>query len=350
MNQKKLRYIKYEDIKEKSVYYLAFNFINEFIQKLNSKSLLFYPLLLIDNGINYFGDDSTNNNDTVYGFGMDTLNNIKIHLNDLIPEAFFEYEDNNNEINAENGFNYKGYGAIFLNKARLLKGYNKSPELYEYKNDEEKIESKSYAVKISKTLKHESFCYNNYIYDSPKGIQSPIKFFNNKNKLVNILPKDSNCINNQLILKCSQEFGKGESGKFFEYFFGLYEGKLIIDLIFEINDISKLYDSIDYYVKESLDDIKKYITMKYILRKKGINYTDSQEISLSEENKKLENLCSKNKENITTLYDTILKSSDTVDNFYFISESDKEIKGYDYYLEKAFLEKDIIKKLLIVEN
>ena len=27
------RYIKYEDIKEKSVYYLAFNFINEFIQK-----------------------------------------------------------------------------------------------------------------------------------------------------------------------------------------------------------------------------------------------------------------------------------------------------------------------------
>ena len=64
----------------------------------------------------------------------------------------------------------------------------------------------------------------------------------------------------------------------------------------------------------------------------------------------MENLCSKNKENITTLYDTILKSSDTVDNFYFISESDKEIKGYDYYLEKAFLEKDIIKKLLIVEN
>ena len=48
---KKLRYIKSKNIKEKSVYGLSFKFIKEFIQKLNSKSLLFYPLLLLNNGI-----------------------------------------------------------------------------------------------------------------------------------------------------------------------------------------------------------------------------------------------------------------------------------------------------------
>ena len=45
-------------------------------------------------------------------------------------------------------------------------------------------------------------------------------------------------------------------------------GYLIIDLIFEINDVSKLYDSIDYFVKDNFYDIKKYILMKYLLEKK----------------------------------------------------------------------------------
>ena len=46
---KKLNYVKLKDIKKKSVYGLSFQFINEFIEKLNSKSLLFFPLLLQNN-------------------------------------------------------------------------------------------------------------------------------------------------------------------------------------------------------------------------------------------------------------------------------------------------------------
>ena len=343
---KKLRYIKSKDILKNSIYDLAFNFLNEFINKLNSKSLLFYPLLLIDNGLHYFGNDSTNNNNTVYGFDMQSSDNIKNHLRNLIPEVFFEFEEEEKDFKVDNEFNYKGFGAIFLNKARILKNYDKSPESYVYSNNNEMIESKSYAVKVSKTLMHETFCHNNYIYKSPKGVQSPLRFFTNNNRLVTIVPKNSNLNNknNKLFLKVSKEFGKGESGKFFAYFFGQYDGDLIIDLIFEINNVSKLYDSIDYYVKENLDDIKKYISMKYLLQKKNINYEDKKELSLTEENKELENLCIKNQENVNNLFDETTKSSDNVEDYYFICEYERESKGYDYYMEKAFSEKDLFQK------
>ena len=131
---KKLRYIKTKDIIKNTVYDLAFNFVNEFINKLNSKSFLFYQLLLIDNGLYYFGNDTINNNDIVYGFNMQTSDNIKNHLRNVIPEVFFEYEEEEEEkeFKVDNGFNYKGNGAIFLNKARILKNYDKSPEYYVY--------------------------------------------------------------------------------------------------------------------------------------------------------------------------------------------------------------------------
>ena len=341
---RKLRYIKTKEIIKNTVYDLAFNFVNKFINKLNSKSLLFYPLLLIDNGLYYFGNDTTNNNDTVYGFDMQTSDNIKNHLRNSLPEVFFEYEEEEKDFIVDNGFNYKGFGTIFLNKARLLKNYDKSPESYVYSNNKEMIESKNFAIKVSKTLMHETFCHNNYIYKSPKSIQSPLKFFTKNNRLVTIVPKNSKVNNNKVFLKASKEYGKGESGKFFEYFFGQYDGNLIIDLIFEINDVSKLYDSIDYYVKENLDDIKKYISMKYLLQKKKIIYEDKKGLSLNQENKELEKLCNINKENVNNLFNEILKSSDSIDDFYFIYEFEGETKGYDYYMKKIKTEKDIFQK------
>ena len=47
----KLKYIKRKDIKSKSVFGISFHFLEEFIEKLNSKSYLFYPLLLLDCGL-----------------------------------------------------------------------------------------------------------------------------------------------------------------------------------------------------------------------------------------------------------------------------------------------------------
>lgn len=112
---------------------------------MKSNSALFYPLLLLNNGEYYY------QNKSIYGFDTQNYDNIKYHLNDLIPEAFFEIKDGFSEISSysyDYGFNYEGLGIVFLNKDSLLRNYNKSPELFEYNNlyDEKKV--KSYAVKF----------------------------------------------------------------------------------------------------------------------------------------------------------------------------------------------------------
>ena len=49
------------------------------------------------------------NNESVYGFDVQNCDNIKSHLYDLIPEIFFEIEDEVLDIT-----NSKGYGIILL--------------------------------------------------------------------------------------------------------------------------------------------------------------------------------------------------------------------------------------------
>ena len=337
---KKLRYIKSKNIKEKSVYGLSFKFIKEFIQKLNSKSLLFYPLLLLNNGIYCY------NNESVYGFDVQNSDNIKSHLYDLIPEIFFEIEDEVLDITySEYGFNYKGYGIIFLNKSVVLKNFKNNPELFEYTNKFEEKEFKNYSVKVSKTLIHEGFGHNKYIYNSSKNIDSPLKFFNSENEIVTVVSPFSINYDNKFILKGSKP-NKGESGRFLEYFFGHFENKLIISLIYELDDISKLYDSVDYFVKDNLFEIKKYIILKYKLKNKGIIYKDNDDnMNLEEENKKMEMIFN---EKFTNELDNInaelfenSKSKDDLSKVYFLKY---EIKGYDYYMNKVKEETDLAKK------
>ena len=333
-DSKKLRYIKRKNIKDNSVYGLALKFIENFINNLNSKSFLFYPLLLLNNGIFYYRKDS------VYGFDVQNCENIKAHLNALIPEIFFEIEEEVTDITKyKNGFNYIEFQMIFINRSTLLKNFTKSPESFEYSNDDEKKLVKSYAVKVSKTLIHEGFGLNQYIYNSSRNI--PLKFFSEKNDLVSIVSPHSGLVNNDVILT-GFEPNKGESGKFLEFFFGHYRSKLIISLMLEIDDISKLYDSIDYFVKEDLTEIKKYIVMKYVLKNKRINYVDDPQLNLEEENKKLEKIFNEHYINDLNdmkceVFENIKLNCDS-NNVYYMTKS--EIKGYDYYRRKANEAKD----------
>ena len=135
--QRKLVYIKNkkDKILPKSVFGICFNFINEFIKNLTPQSYLFYPLLLLDSGIYEASERKT-----MYGFNMETCEIIKSHLNELIPEVFFVYEKNVDFLKKEEGFNFKGYGVIFINKLLALNNYVKDPALYEYNDiNEERI-------------------------------------------------------------------------------------------------------------------------------------------------------------------------------------------------------------------
>ena len=88
-----------------------------------------------------------------------------------------------------------------------------------------------------------------------------------------------------------------ESDKFFEYFFGKYDdNKLIIDLIFQIDYIGNLLDNVDYFVKEDLDELKKYIINKYKISNYNDTKYDDKNLTFEQENIKMEEIIS-DKEN-----------------------------------------------------
>ena len=138
-NNSKLDYIKTEELNKNSVFGLCFQFLRDFVTNLNSKSEIFYPLLLLDSGLYYNGRNST------YGFDFQSCENIKNHLTDLIPEVFFIFEKKY-LLQEEKGFTYKGYKIIFLNKLAILNNYHGKP----LEKDKNEREAKHYATRTSK--------------------------------------------------------------------------------------------------------------------------------------------------------------------------------------------------------
>lgn len=121
---------------------------------------------------------------------------------------------------------------------------------------------------------------------------------------------------------------------------------IIFHTLFEIDDISKLYDSVDYFVKDDLSEIKKYITMKYVLKNKGYNYQENNDYNLEEENKNLESVFNNEyKVDISNIKNKIFdrsKSNDDISEVIFSSKS--QIKGYNYYRNKVNEESNLSKK------
>jgi hypothetical protein len=65
-----LEYIKVNNVHKNSLFGLSFKFLEDFIDNLNVKSELFYPLLLLDNGLFYHNDKYS------YGFGLESCDKV----------------------------------------------------------------------------------------------------------------------------------------------------------------------------------------------------------------------------------------------------------------------------------
>ena len=346
--QSKLVYIKNrkDKILPKSVFGISFNFISEFIKNLTPQSYLFYPLLLLDSGIY-----EASGNKTIYGFNMETCEIIKNHLKELIPDVFFLYEKKVDFLKKEGGFNFKGYGVVFINKLLSLNNYEKDPALYEYNDIKEERINKHYGMRVGKTMLHESFCHNKFIFEFKTGYESPRNFYNAEMKLIEIVPINSKYYTDNYF-RASENATKGESGKFFEYFFGLYYGNLIIDLIFEVNYIGKLIDNVKYFLKEDLDIIRNYIILKHLITQKNIKYDewDNKE-SLENEIITMEKLINEFQSNMLKKIqgkedinkDNNKKNYDSLTDIEFIEKEDNSeiYKGYDYYRKKASEAKNV---------
>ena len=377
----KLKYFKNKENKilPKSVFGICFNFIKEFIKNLTPQSYLFYPLLLLDSGV--YVDSEQN---PIYGFNMETCEVIKSHLNELVPSVFFLYEEEVTLVKKEGGFNYKGYGIVFINKLLALNEFEKDPALFEYEDEktedektkdektkEEKTEdektkdeitkdektkdeknkderiNKHYGMRVGKTMIHESFCHNKYIFQYKAGYESPTNFYNAEMNLIKIVPVGTPIYTNNY-LPVAKEKNKGESGKFFEYFFGLYYGELVIDLIYKVNYIGKLIDNVKYFAEKDLNIITQYITYKHLIYEKKIKYNEwNNNESLENEITTMKKLINEHQSKILKIIQPKVKEEDIKQNaikkpdilsgYKFIEEKNEpeEYKGYNYYKKKV---------------
>ena len=146
-------------------------------------------------------------------------------------------------------------------------------------------------------------------------------------------------------LKVLDQNLKGES-RIIEYFFGTFDGKLTIDLIYELDNVAKLYDNVDYFVKDNLSELQKYIINKYKIIYYKINYQESN-ISFEEENKLMEETIKIYEEKIpptsrlgyhdeNNQKENMFISKKNIIFFEKVENSDEKNKGYEFYRKKLF--------------
>ena len=331
-----LEYIKVNKAQKNSVFGVSFKFLEDFIDNLNSKSELFYPLLLLDNGLFYHNEKPS------YGFDFESCDKVKNHLRNLIPDVFFVYKIDS--INEEKGFNYNEMKTVFLNKLTVLNNYKGNP-----KNEDSNTKIvKHYAMRISKLFMHECFRDNKFLYQQKIGIDSPRYFFNKNKRLITMIPKNNKnkVYSNEDYFFVEQGNYEGESGNFLEYFFGFYENELVSDLLYSISDIGKLIDNVKYFTCEKLDVLKNYIINKYIISIKKIDFHEKENTSLEQDIIEMDQLLEKENacqfEKIQTSKERKLNKQikDQSSKLLLYEGNEKEIKNYSYYLKKMIESKN----------
>ena len=236
----RIHYLHKNNIEKESPLYYAFEFLNNFIENLDYDSNFYYPLLSIDGGYFHYKYDKDDRIDYIstYGFNMLSLEMIKNHLKNLIPDVLLlsEYiSDDNARTNPLNG-------NIFLN-------INKFKDVNIYKKGLDENKSKHYAFILAKILIHEIFGHKKSSFSKLDKDNSVISFRNELGELKLINVDDTNHNIFRDIIEISQYNKanniKGDSGYFLEYFLGRINDEYtlsVIDTIEEKTNLSKLLD------------------------------------------------------------------------------------------------------------
>ena len=331
-DKSELEYINKENLNNNSVFGLSFKFLKDLINNLNSNSLLFYPLLLLNSGLYYHKGNS------IYGFDFENSKIVIEHLKAIMPEVFFVYKNEQLSDN-EKGFNFKGLKIIFINKSSVLKGYKRKPS--EIENNTKIL--KNYSFKVLKVIMHESVGHTKYYFQKTISPDTPRHFYNKNKKFITMgskkkINQDSLSQNNFYINK---DYELEESGNFLEYFFGIYNGELVLDLIYNIPDIDYLMDNVKYFVSETLDIVKNYIICKYVLSEKKIKYEEKDKSTLEKCITEMEKLIKEYKIDFSTvkipnneknMINEIKKDEERT--VMFIEKEGSEDKNFTYYLKK----------------
>ena len=297
-----IRYYFMEDIIENSNSLLerVQIFLNQFIDGLNEKSVIYDNLLYIDGSSGYYKGE------IVYTYDMTNLVMVKSHLREIFPKILiFCYMNNNEE-----SFTTPEFYGIVLNEKFLLQNYEniKSLENLEYDREiidiHEKInpdvitgeEFDDIAMNIIIDLIHEMMGHKKNSLNEP-GNQSPKKIINKKNEIIELkyykeIEQNNNNINDKSEYILTSDNGKGDSGHFLELSYGKIENDLVMKLLYRMKNKGKLIHRPDLFIDDG-KTLKQFVYFRNFIEKNKIIYNFENKMEVEDEIKKMEILVNK---------------------------------------------------------
>ena len=279
-----IKYINYKNIENNSPMYYAYKFLNNFIKELDYDSNFYYPLLSIDSGkFEYkYEKDGDSKNISIFGFNMFSLDTIKEHMKNMIPNILILSKYINPNDDASTNFST---GNIILNSSKLKVDLTKRCQ--------DDIESKHYGFLISRILIHEIFGHKKSSYSHFDLNEISIISFKNESGQIQILSEDFNyAFKNidEIVFSNIREI-IGESGYFIEYHLGKINDFYtfdIIDLIEDKTNLSVLLDAKFWH--KDISVLQEYVKLKYIMiYKYNIKNIDNK-LNIYEQIKKMKDI------------------------------------------------------------
>lgn len=274
----KFKYYNLSKSNKNSIFSLTLNFLNSFINKLTTKSKLFFPILQINSDIGYYKGEQ------VYTFNIMNIEMIKSHLREIVPNILFFYGRNSKT----EAYTKVDDGSIIINTKNTFIRDNIDDFQKELK-DKNLLEGKNKAIYLFRLLLHEMMGHKKYLYKNSQKPLSPIKVINKEGKLISLVHVNKNEDNENCwkILGDPQE-AKGDSGHYLEAYLGQIDGEFVIHMFDEAKNLGKLIDNVELFVDENLEKLKQYIHLKYQLTSCGCGI-DCSDMNIDEEINTIEN-------------------------------------------------------------
>ena len=210
---------------------------------------------------------------TTYGFNMYSIETIKNHLYNLIPNIFILSDYMDSDYYCET---YDGIGLVTINTKKFGKDIEK-------RTDDNKIRSHK-AFILSKYLFHKLFGHTKSSFGKDYNkFYSPVCF---KDKLENLRflsnENDDNLFINLNDLndlsKIIHSESTGDSGYFLEFFFGFINNEYTLNILEDIEDHTNLGILLDTNLwHKRISDFQKYVELKYYIINNSI---DQEKINL----------------------------------------------------------------------
>lgn len=244
---------------ENTPYHNAYIFMNNFIDQLSEDSFLLEILYLIDS------EASSNRiykSCRLFKFSLLSLEQIKSHLRNLIPEVIIRYKKTIKPDS--NGSYITNYGLIRIFENEIFK---QEIDLDKYLINEKDIDCK-YSIPIIMVLIHECFCHGK-IRISGEGNESPNYFYNPHNDY-----------------ELSYHTENGESGRLFEFYISK-NIDVIRFLKYSLQPLSELLDA-GLWVGKNLDKLNQIVAKK--MENFDMDKIESQKIAFFPTGEKEKNL------------------------------------------------------------